>query len=245
MVKDKKRIQVFEKPVDAEFFSLKESIAIVIDVLRATSTIINALNNGCKGVVPVADIEQALSLRNQQQDQLPLLCGERYSKRIEGFDLGNSPEEYQSKVVKDKTLIMTTTNGTRVLLAAQDAKAVYVLSLLNLNATVNELTFFNEDLSIICAGTNGQTSLEDNVCAGLLILELVGKSDNFLPENNCFTVITQAMEYKDKLLTMLKMSEHGKYLEKIGYGRDLEFCSRLNSINTCSVYENGIIKKII
>ncbi len=241
---DKKRIQVFEKPADTGSFSFQDSIAIVIDVLRATSTIINAVHNGCRGVVPVAEIEQALSLRQQKHTQLPLLCGERYGKRIDGFDLGNSPAEYQSEVVRDKILIMTTTNGTRALAAARDAKVIYVLSLLNLKTTVNKVACLNENINIICAGTNGQTSLEDNVCAGLFIDELVKRSDKFLPDNNCSEIITQAMEYTDNLLTMLRTSRHGQYLEEIGFGSDLEFCSRLNSINACAIFEKGLIKKI-
>ncbi|MBN2413763.1 2-phosphosulfolactate phosphatase [candidate division KSB1 bacterium] len=241
MFKEKKSIKIFEKPADTEFCSFKGSIAVVIDVLRATSTIINAIHNGCRGVVPVAEIERALLLRQQYFAQKPLLCGERYGKKIDGFDLGNSPAEYQNEVVRDKVLILTTTNGTPALTAAQEAKVIYVLSLLNLETTVNQVACLNEDINIICAGTNGQTSLEDNVCAGLFINELVKKSDKFLTDNKCSEIVTQANEYRDNLLTMLRTSRHGQYLEEIGFGPDLEFCSKLNFINACAVFENGMI----
>jgi len=244
MVTDKQSIKIFEIPADTESINLRDSIAVVIDVLRATSTIINALRHGCKGVIPVAEIEQALLLRKQKRDLAPLLCGERKGKRIDGFDLGNSPAEYKSEVVKDKLLILTTTNGTRAMAAARDAKVVYVLSLLNLKTTVNKVACLDKDINIICAGTNGRPSLEDNVCAGLFITELL-KSDKFLPDKNCSEIIAMANEYSGNLLKMLQTSRHGQYLEEIGFGSDLEFCSRLNSINTCAVLEEGLIKKMI
>ncbi len=243
MFKEKKSIKIFEKPADTEFCSFKGSIAVVIDVLRATSTIINAIHNGCKGVVPVAEIEEALILGKKTFTQKPLLCGERHGKRIDGFDLGNSPAEFRGNVVRDKVLIMTTTNGTRALVAAREAKVIYVLSLLNLKTTVNRVARLNNDVNIICAGTNGQTSLEDNVCAGLFVDKLVKKSDKFLPDNKCSEIVIQANEYKDNLLAMLRTSRHGQYLEEIGFGPDLEFCSKLNFIDACAVYENEMIIK--
>ena len=242
MVSYKNRIVVFEKPADTETIDLRDSIAVVIDVLRATSTIINALRNGCKGVIPVAEIDQALLLRQHKSDLAPLLCGERKGKRIDGFDLGNSPAEYKSEIVKDKLLIMTTTNGTQAMAAAHDARVIYVLSLLNLQTTVNNAVCLDKDINIICAGTNGRPSLEDNVCAGLFIRKVL-KSDKFLPDKNCSELIALANEYSGNLLRMLRTSRHGQYLEEIGFGSDLEFCSRLNSINTCAIFENGLIKK--
>ena len=107
------RIDVLLTPAEAGARSLSGRIVAVIDVLRATSTIVAAMANGARAIVPVAEIEDALRLAKTHGRDNVLLCGERRSRKIEGFDLGNSPLEFTSEAVADKLVVMTTTNGTR------------------------------------------------------------------------------------------------------------------------------------
>jgi len=240
----KRIIQVYEKPADVTGCSLEHTVAVVIDVLRATSTIITALKNGCRGVIPTAEIEEALALRQRVTDHVPLLTGERQGKKIPGFDLGNSPLEFTKQTVKDKLVIITTTNGTRALLAAAEADKKYVLSLLNLQAVAAALDRDEQDITILCAGTDGGNSLEDSVCAGLLIDELVHSSDQYVVDVHGNALRDRALSYKQDLVKMFTDAAHGRYLKEIGFIADLEYCARLNSIPLCAVYENDVIIKV-
>jgi 2-phosphosulfolactate phosphatase len=151
---------------------LNQTACVVFDILRATTTMITALANGAQAIVPVADISEALSQRQQQPDVL--LAGEREGLRIRAdqtggidFDLGNSPREFNSAKVQGKTIVMTTTNGTRALRACAGARTVLVGSFLNLRATVSWLMEQRPPhLILVCAGTIDEPALEDTLAAG-------------------------------------------------------------------------------
>jgi 2-phosphosulfolactate phosphatase len=141
--------------------------AVVIDVLRASSTIVQALGSGARTIFPVADIEEALKLANTLGREEVLLCGERRALPIEGFDMGNSPGDFARKQVARKTLVMSTTNGTAIMTAAaQAAERVVIASFLNLSAVVRELVRSEAEPVLLCSGREGKFALEDAVCAG-------------------------------------------------------------------------------
>jgi len=163
----------------AEFASLgardlNTTTCVVLDVLRATSTMVTALANGAAAIVPVAEIAEALAIR--QRDPQVLLAGERDGVRIRAgltggvdFDLGNSPREYAREKVAGRIIVSTTTNGTRALRAAARAKLVLVSSFLNLQATADFLLKSNPlELLLICSGTYEGPALEDSLAAGTL-----------------------------------------------------------------------------
>jgi 2-phosphosulfolactate phosphatase len=153
---------------------LSQTVCVVFDVLRATSTMITALGNGAIAIVPVSEIPEALSIRNRQPEVL--LAGERDGLRIRGhltggveFDLGNSPREFTSSRVSGRTIAMTTTNGTRALRACDSAAAVLLGSFLNLRATAEAIE--QQDpvhLLLVCSGTLDQAAYEDLLGAGAL-----------------------------------------------------------------------------
>src|SRR3954454_5673520 len=145
---------------------LSRTVCVVFDVLRATSTIITALAHGAAGVIPVSEIAEALVLR--RADPEILLAGEREGVRIsEEFEFGNSPREFASERVRGKTIVTTTTNGTRALRSCAHAQVVLVGSFLNLSATVNALRRATADsLLLICGGTFERAAYEDVLCAG-------------------------------------------------------------------------------
>jgi 2-phosphosulfolactate phosphatase len=153
---------------------LSQAVCVVFDILRATSTMITALANGAEAVLPVADIPEALALR--QKNPGVLLAGERNGLRIRAdltgsidFDLGNSPREFTAEKVHGKTIVMTTTNGTRALRACANAKAVLIGSFLNLRATTNWLREkAPTHLILVCSGTFEEPALEDVLAVGAL-----------------------------------------------------------------------------
>lgn len=158
-----------ELPALAET-DLSGTACVVFDVLRATSTIVTALQNGAKEIIPVSEISEALEIKKQRPDVL--LGGERHGVRISAdgitFDFGNSPREYTPEKVRGKTIVSTTTNGTRALKACTRAKTILASSFLNLSATAQCLQGENK-LMIICAGTRDNAALEDILGAGALV----------------------------------------------------------------------------
>ena len=161
---------------------LRDAICVVFDELRATSTFVTALQNGAKAVMPVSEISEALAVRQKQPDVL--LGGERDGVKIRAhltggvdFDLGNSPREYTPEKVRGKTIVSTTTNGTRALRACAGAKTVLAAAFLNLTATAEFLRQLSPvQVVLVCAGTYENTALEDVLAAGMLCELLAGSS---------------------------------------------------------------------
>ena len=170
-------IEVLFSPV--EFCALSQrnlgrTACVVLDILRATTSMITALANGAEAIIPVGEIAEALAIKQQRPEVL--LAGERNGLRIRGdltggndFDFGNSPREFLPEKVRGKTIVMTTTNGTRALRACTRAEPVLIGSFLNLRATVNWLRReLPLHLILICSGTHNQAALEDTLAAGAL-----------------------------------------------------------------------------
>jgi len=147
---------------------LADSTVVVIDVLRASTTIIHALEAGAREVMPCLDIEEAHSLAARYPATQIVLGGERNGLPIDGFDLGNSPSEYTPFNVSDKTVIFTTSNGTRAVLACRDAKRVLIGAFVNVAAVFEQLVV-EEHVSLVCAGTHGDYSRDDTLLAGMLV----------------------------------------------------------------------------
>jgi len=141
---------------------------VVIDVLRATTTIVHALAAGARAVVPCLEIADARALAEKLLSDRILLGGEREGVPIEGFDLGNSPEEYCSERVDGKTILLTTTNGTRALIHARQADEILVGAFVNASAVARRL-FDREHIHILCSGTDGKISEDDVLLAGMLV----------------------------------------------------------------------------
>lgn len=162
------RIRVYLTAAEAEEADFQGRTAVVIDVLRATSSIVRALASGASAIYPTSGTEDAIKLATSLGRDDTLLCGERRGLKIEGYDLGNSPGEFTPETVEGKRLIMNTTNGTRALLATEGAERVVVASFMNLRA-VAETVQDAGDLAVVCAGRDDAFALEDASCAGLLL----------------------------------------------------------------------------
>jgi 2-phosphosulfolactate phosphatase len=162
--------------------TLRGGIVVVVDVLRATSVMVEALAAGCEAVIPCGEIDEAKAIAAALPTGTALLAGERLGLPIPGFDLGNSPGDFTPQVCRDKTVVITTTNGTRAILASMDAERLYVASFTNLRATSAEIRVqFQKDprrsVHIVCAGTEGSISLEDSLLAGALACRLAQVSE--------------------------------------------------------------------
>jgi 2-phosphosulfolactate phosphatase len=202
------------------------SAAIVIDVLRATTCIVVALSFGASAVYPVASITAARKLARNLHGN-PLLAGERGGLRIPGFDLGNSPLEFQSPAIRKHPIVLCTTNGSKAIERfAGSGRPLYTAALVNLSAATEALSQFNE-ICIVCAGKEGRFSLEDAFCAGGVITKLNSKRKLSLDDPG---LVCQELweDYKNNPLKLLQTCNHGIYLQSLGMSADLEFCSQVD-----------------
>jgi len=165
------KVDAYFTVAEAEAATTQDATVVVVDVVRATTTIVEALANGARGIFPTGSIEEAVKLAASLGREDTLLCGERRGVKIDGFDLGNSPSEFTRDVVEGKRLVMSTTNGTAALTAAPEARRVLACALTNLGA-VAEAIERDEHVVMVCAGRQGGFSIEDAVCAGHLLLRL-------------------------------------------------------------------------
>ena len=204
-------------------------VAVVIDVIRATSTMVTAFGNGAEAVYPTVSTEDALRLASSLGRDEALLCGERKGRKIEGFDLGNSPAEYDRDTVAGKRLVMSTTNGTRAFIAASTADRILAASFLNLGAVaeaVAEAGAAGSPLVVVCAGKEDRFSLDDAVCAGALIREVDERTSGGLETNDSAAAALALAGEFDADEAFLRGTAAGRALVEIGLGSDLSLCAR-------------------
>ena len=146
--------------------ALQGGVVVVVDVLRATTVMVHALAAGCGSIIPCGEIEEAKAVAASLPVGTVLLAGERQGLPIPGFDLGNSPGDFTAEVCRGKTVVMTTTNGTRAILASRDAEHVGMGAMVNAEAVARWAASWDRPVHIICAGTEGEVSLEDTLLAG-------------------------------------------------------------------------------
>lgn len=232
------RIDVFATPRDLTQKALDESAVIVFDVLRMTSVAITALSNGCRAIVPVGDIESAKALADTYPKGQALLCGERGAKRIDGFDLSNSPLEYDKGTVFGKTLIVTTTNGTKALLCASQSPTVYLGGFVNVSAVARQVENA-KSLCLICAGTDGQFALEDVLAAGVVIEKLI--EAGVQPDLGDFALGCHGMyeRFGENIALHLAKTDHVRRLVSYGYAADVAFCLTADRYDVVARFQEG------
>jgi len=229
-------------PEEIKNIELAGKLVVMIDVLRASSTIITALANGCRGFIPILSPDQAKKKAQQFEKERILLGGEREGIKIKGFDLGNSPREYKRELVKDKTIIFSTTNGVKTLEMVKSAYKIIIGSFLNLQAVYNYCTNYQGNILIICAGKEGKFSLEDTACAGMIINSLKDVFPGACQEVDANLIVQLLYEkFSNNILEILRKSQHGRYLDSIGLGEDLKFCSQLDFFHIVPIFRDGII----
>ncbi len=220
----------------------------VVDVLRATTVICAALYRGAKGIVPVASVDEASRMAQTLGPEDVILMGERNSQPIEGFPLGNSPLEMSEEVVRGKTLVMSTTNGTKALLAAQGASEVYVAAAANLGLAgvrARELLQTGKDLVIVCAGKDGLFGLDDAYAAGRLALEAIeGRRRRKGLNDAALVAVDLARRFGKGWERPLTLSAAGRQLTKLGMGADVADAARENAYPVLPVFRDRRITAV-
>ncbi len=222
---------------------LSNRAVVVIDVLRATSVMVHALSEGAMEIIPVATVGEAIQRVKTFPPGTTLLGGERGSRKIEGFDLGNSPKEYVTNRVGGKRLILTTTNGTKAFHVVSSAEEIMVGSFFNIGATATRCFELGKDLLIFPSGDRGNFSLEDTVCGGMLIDLVIkgGKKPVTLTDTSHAAHILY-QRFKGNLSEAFHLSLHGRELADLGLGDDLLYCARANITDIVPIFKEGVIR---
>ncbi|MBL8796976.1 MAG: 2-phosphosulfolactate phosphatase [Planctomycetia bacterium] len=217
---DKRIVQVHLLPELVPCGRLRHGLAVVIDVLRASTTIVHALAAGCSCVRPCAEVDEAKELAGTMRMGRVLLGGERGGQPLAGFDLGNSPCEYTAQVCKDRTLVLTTTNGTRALLRAAQAERVLVAGFVNYSAVCEQVKADARPVHIVCSGTEGEVSLEDTLLAGAIVEYLCEHEDVAL--NDGARLAWDCFENHGRVLQgAVEIGQGGTHLCCLGYEEDI------------------------
>jgi 2-phosphosulfolactate phosphatase len=234
-------IQLLPFPIGSELLS--DRVVVVIDVLRATSVMVQAMSQGATEIIPVKTVEEAFQMAKTFSPNDTLLGGERESRKIEGFDLGNSPREYQGEKVRGKRLILTTTNGTKAFHAVSSGKKVLVGSFLNIAAVAGRCFELNRDLFIYLSGDEGNFSLEDTVCGGMLIDRIIKKGGrSFLLTDASRSAHILFQKFEANIAESFYLSQHGRNLVARGFEEDLPYCAQVDMANVVPVFKDGVIR---
>lgn len=216
---NKPRLEVCMSPALLHLYDVKDSIVVIIDVLRATSTICTALYNGAARIIPVADVAECVRIG---QALGAITAGERDGKIAEGLQYGNSPFEYPHSFVEGKTVVLTTTNGTKLLHMAKDAKQIITGSFPNLSAVCDYLASQNQHVILGCAAWKDRVNMEDTLFAGAVVNRI---RDHF--QVNCDSALLAEQAYlrgKNDLFEFMRGATHFKRLTGFGLEKDVRYC---------------------
>lgn len=208
--------------------ALAGGVVVVIDLLRATTTIVHALANGARAVVPTASVDEARTVATRWPAAERLLGGERHGVTIDGFDLDNSPFSYNAERVRGKTIVFTTTNGTRALRWAQQAAEIRIAAFANLSAVCASLRAETRPVHLLCAGTDFRLSAEDLLVAGAIAHQL-GDAFDLSIETRIYRDFWLTHGVSDaSRLTSLRASAGGRNLVELGFDHDIERASQID-----------------
>lgn len=238
MSADVRRLRVALTPHEFLEANPRDVSVLVVDVLRATTTIPHALRAGAERVIPAETVEGAKKLRERLGDHA-LLCGEREGKRIEGFDLGNSPLEYVPRVVRGRVLIFSSTNGTKAMVRAIEARRMALASFVNSDRAAAWAAAEDKAVVVVCAGKLGRASLEDVACAGRLVELILARCPEFVPDDAARIARTVWREENGDVGRILRESSHGRYLLELGFAGDLEAAAAEGSVDVLPVLRDG------
>ena len=215
-------------------------IVVVIDVLRATTAICTAFHNGIEKVIPVSTLEEAIEYRHKKDY---IVAAERKGQVVEGFEYGNSPYSYMNKDLSGKTLVITTTNGTKAFHTAKRAKSVVIGSLINLDALCNYLKDQDKNILLLGSGWKNKFCLEDTICAGAVVEQLLS-TGNFSSEHDSSIAAKYLyLSARENYFGYLKSSSHRRRLRDLNLNEDIKFCLNPNQTDVIPIRkENYLVK---
>lgn len=223
-----------------------DRVVVVIDVLRAATTVATALANGARAVVPFETVEDTVRrAREFARDEIRL-AGERRMVRIEGFDLGNSPLEYGPEIVNGRTILYTTTNGTRALAATQGARVCFFAAFVNAAATVRAVrAAMNEhtEVLIVCSGHERRLALEDVVCAGRLVRGIAQGQEHLVRADGARVAELMERPFVGGIASVAHEATHARSLSEAGFDADVAACLTLDRYDTAVRYQDRQLQR--
>lgn len=234
---DKQNIEVCLSPALFDFHKNKEAVIVVVDILRATSSICNAFANGVKTIIPVETRELAFDMKKQGYT----VAAERNGHKLDFADFGNSPFNFSRENVEDKTIVYSTTNGTRTIHQASECNQVIIGSFINNKAVTKYLLQTKRDVIIFCAGWKNKINIEDTIYAGCLTASLL-ESDKY--ETNCDSAkisLDLWKNWKHNIHKLIDTSAQQTRLQEKGLDDCIDFCLQLDQTDIVPVFKNGII----
>ncbi len=240
-------VDVFLSPGELSLGDVVGRVVAVIDVLRASTSVAVALVNGARTVVPVESTDVAIVRAKQFERADVVLAGEQKMQPITGFDLGNSPLSFSAEAVGGRTILFTTTNGTRALMGLQGTRDIVVASYVNhaaVTAMLRAAARAETDVAIVCAGDEGHFSLEDAACAGRYVRSLSQRGRSIVLNDAACACEIIDRKYGDNITKIFGASSHGKALAEAGFGEDLAVCAAVDSYPVVPIYQDRQITRL-
>jgi 2-phosphosulfolactate phosphatase len=235
---DKLKIEVCLSPALLPLYKLENSIVVVIDIFRATTSICYGIENGADAIIPVSQVEECAAYHGAGY----LLAAERDGEVVQGFDFGNSPFAYTPEKVAGKTVVLTTTNGTHAIQLSRSAKRIVIGSFLNLSSLSDWLKEEHENILLVCAGWKNNFNLEDTIFAGAVVNKL--KDNQYILDDSSIAAEDLYLLAKDDLGKFLSKSSHSDRLKKLGIEEDIAFCLRVDETSAIPVLEGDKLVKL-
>lgn len=236
------RLDLLLTPFPLEEVDLEHKTVVVVDILRASTSICAALHAGAKGVFPVSEPGEAGALWSRLGADSAVLAGERGGVKIENFQHGNSPAEFTPEAVAGKNVILCTTNGTGIFNRAMRADRVCCGALVNVSGLARQVAAWNNDVVVICAGREGGFSVEDTLCGGMLI-DRLNQIEGCVVELNDAGALAKLLhgEMGSSPKQMVADGEHGRFLASIGMAGDIDLCTAVDSVPIVPVMNDGCL----
>ncbi len=230
-----KSLDVCLSPDLVDLHPLEGRIAVIVDILRATSCITAGIGSGVSKIRPFASLEECIRMKSSGY----LIAGERDGSKVDGFDLGNSPFDYMDPKVKGRNVAVTTTNGTVAIDRSAKAEKIVIGSFLNISSVANYLLAQDKPVLVVCAGWKGRVNLEDTLFAGALTERL--QSEFALECDAPRVALATYLGMKDDMTGHVMSSSHAKRLMRLNIEDDISYCLQNDVFNVLPVLSNGEI----
>jgi len=231
------RIEACFSPREFHLYEEGFELIVVIDVLRATSAICAAIENGVKGIIPVDSVEEAREYLNKGY----IAAAEREGQVVEGFPMGNSPISFLDPKLKGETIVLTTTNGTKAIKIAEKKETVVIGSLNNLKPLTDWLISQERNILILASGWKEKFNLEDTICAGAIIDGVLESRKFASNEDSSVAAKFIYRSAKENIFSYLKASSHRRRLRKLNLNADVNFCLTPNNLSAIPILKDGIL----
>ncbi len=221
---------------------LADKTAVIIDLLRTSSTMVTALENSCDRIIPAVSPNDAVEIKKASGGEV-LLGGEIGAQDIQGFDLGNSPLEYKEADIAEKTIVYTTANGTVAVKRCEEAQEILIGCMLNAEAVAKAALDLGRDTALVCAGTRGKFSMDDVIAAGCILDRILRMDPSTGMDDLARVALKMYRDAAGNIMGALQGSTHYEYLIGLGLKDDIAYCVQEDLYTVVPVYKEGIIVK--